>query len=106
MGLFTSDPGVAGFGGAYLVRVGPAYAFFGLGLALYFVAQGRGRTVLPLIATLTRLCVAGALGALGLGVLGWGVDSLFALMACGLVLYGMVMVVVMRRELGFFAGGR
>jgi putative MATE family efflux protein len=99
MGLFTSDPAVAGFGGAYLVRVGPAYAFLGLGLALYFAAQGRGRTTQPLLATLTRLLVAGALGALGLGVLGWGIDSLFALMACGLVSYGMVMVAVMRREL-------
>jgi putative MATE family efflux protein len=106
MGLFTSDATVAGFGGAYLVRVGPAYAFLGLGLALYFAAQGRGRTAQPLLATLTRLLVAGALGSLGLGVLGWGIDSLFALMACGLVLYGVVMVAVMRRELGFSAGGR
>jgi hypothetical protein len=56
--------------------------------------------VQPLLATLTRLLVAGALGSLALGVLGWGIDSLFGLMACGLVLYGLVMVVVMRRELG------
>jgi hypothetical protein len=54
-----------------------------------------------MLATLTRLLVAGALGALG-----WGIDSLFALMACGLVLYGLVMVMVMRRELVFCAGGR
>ncbi|MBV8236110.1 MAG: hypothetical protein JO075_10460 [Acidimicrobiia bacterium] len=106
MGLFTSDPAVAWYGGAYLIRVGPAYAFLGLGLALYFAAQGRGRTAQPLLATLTRLLVAGALGVLGLGVLGWGIESLFALMACGLVLYGLVMVAVMRRELGFYAGGR
>jgi Na+-driven multidrug efflux pump len=106
MGLFTSDAMVAGFGGAYLVRVGPAYVFLGTGLALYFAAQGRGRTAQPLLATLTRLLVAGALGVLALRVFGWGIDSLFALMACGLVLYGMVMVAVMRRELGFFARGR
>jgi len=106
MGLFTSDPAVAGFGGAYLVRVGPSYAFLGLGLALYFAAQGRGRTAQPMLATLTRLLVAGALGALALGVFGWGIDSLFALMACGLVLYGAVMVAVMRRELGLYAGTR
>jgi putative MATE family efflux protein len=106
MGLFTSDPTVARFGGAYLVRVGPAYAFLGLGLALYFTAQGRGRTAQPLLATLTRLLVAGVLGALGLGALGWGIDSLFALMACGLVAYGIVMVAVMRRELGFYPGAR
>jgi putative MATE family efflux protein len=106
MGLFTSDPAVAGLGGAYLVRVGPAYAFLGLGLALYFAAQGRGRTAQPLLATLTRLLVAGALGVLALRVFGWGIDSLFALMACGLVLYGIVMVAVMRRELWSYAGGR
>jgi putative MATE family efflux protein len=103
MGLFTSEPTVTGFGGAYLVRVGPAYAFLGLGLALYFAAQGRGRTAQPLLATLTRLLVAGALGSVGLGVLGWGIDSLFSLMACGLVVYGVVMVGVMRRELGLCA---
>ena len=104
MGLFTTDSAVAGFGGAYLVRVGPAYAFLGLGLALYFAAQGRGRTTQPLLATLTRLLVAGVLGAVGLGILGWGLDSLFTLMACGLVVYGVVMVAVMRRELGLCAG--
>jgi putative MATE family efflux protein len=106
MGLFTTDDAVAEFGGSYLVRVGPAYAFLGLGLALYFAAQGRRRVVQPLLATLTRLLVAGVLGSVALGVLGWGIDSLFALMACGLVLYGLVMVAVMRRELGFCAGGR
>jgi putative MATE family efflux protein len=103
MGLFTSDPAVIGDGGAYLVRVGPAYAFLGLGLALYFAAQGRGRTTQPLMATLTRLLVAGVLGFVGLRLFGWGLDALFLLMACGLVLYGLVMVAVMRRELGLFA---
>ena len=106
MGLFTSEPAVAGHGTAYLVRVGPAYAFLGLGLALYFAAQGRGRTAQPLFETLTRLLVAGALGALGRYAFGWRIESLFVLMACGLVLYGLVMVVVMHRELGCFAGGR
>ena len=54
----------------------------------------------PLLATMIRLVVAGVLGSLGLRVFGWGLESLFALMACGLVLYGMVMVAVMRRDLG------
>ena len=103
MGLFTSDATVAGFGKSYLVVVGPAYAFLGMGLALYAAAQGRGRVVQALLATLTRLVVAGAVGSLALGVLGWEIDSLFALMACGLVSYGVVMVAVMRRELGLCA---
>ena len=105
MGLFTSDATVAGFGKSYLVAVGPAYAFLGMGQALSFAAQGRGRMVQPLLATLARLLVAGALGALALGALGWGIDSLFGLMACGLASYGVVMLAVMRRELGL-CGGR
>jgi putative MATE family efflux protein len=106
MGLFTTDPAVVVYGSLYLVKVGPAYAFLGMGLALYFAAQGRGRTVQPLLATLTRLLVAGVLGAVSLRVFGCAIDSLFALMACGLVLYGLVMVAVMRRELWSYAGGR
>jgi Na+-driven multidrug efflux pump len=104
MGLFTADPAVAEVGRAYLVRVGPAYAFLGLGLSLYFAAQGRGRVAKPLLATLTRLLVAGVLGAVAQGFLGWGIESLFVLMACGLMAYGMVMVAVMRHELGLRPG--
>jgi putative MATE family efflux protein len=100
MGLFTSDPTVLQLGRSYLIWVGPAYGFLGLGLALYFAAQGRGRTVQPLLATLTRLLVAGALGAVALNVFSGEIEYLFGLMACGLVSYGVVMVAVMRRELG------
>jgi Na+-driven multidrug efflux pump len=100
MGLFTADAEVGEFGKSYLVRVGPAYAFLGLGLALYFAAQGRGRTLPPLLATSTRLLVAGVLGAIGLNGLDWTLNTLFVLMACGLATYGAVMVLVMRRELG------
>jgi hypothetical protein len=65
--------------------------------------------------SLVILMTALSAGAYGGGVasgfararaFGWGGDSLFSLMACGLVLYGMVMVAVMRRELGFYAGAR
>jgi hypothetical protein len=45
------------------------------------------------------------LGSVGLSVLDWGIDSLFALMACGLVSYGLVMVAVLRRELGLRPDG-
>ena len=100
MGLFTSDQVVRTVGASYLVHVGPAYAFLGLGLALFFAAQGRGRTTQPLLATLTRLLVARGLGFVALGVFELGLAALFTLMAGGLVAYGLVMVCVMRRELG------
>jgi putative MATE family efflux protein len=100
MGLFTREVAVAGIGQAYLLRVGPAYAFFGLGLSLYFAAQGRGRTVPPLAANLTRLIVAGVGGVTALRALGCGVETLFNLMAGSLACYAAVMVYIMRRELG------
>jgi len=34
------------------------------------------------------------------------IESRFDLVACGLVLDGMVVLAVMRRELGFYAGGK
>lgn len=99
MELFTDDANVIHVGQAYLQRVGPAYTFLGLGLSLYFAAQGRGRTTQPLLATLTRLLVAGIGGWAIVSSRGAGLEVLFNLMAGGLAMYGLVMVVVMRREL-------
>lgn len=100
IGLFTGDAEVTAVGEAYLRRVGLAYPFFGLGLALYFVAQGRGSVVPPLISGTTRLLVAGLGGIVAVQSFGAGLDELFTLMPLGLVLYGTVMMIVMRRELG------
>jgi hypothetical protein len=48
--------------------------------------------------------VAGAGGLAAVGTLGWGLETLFNLMAGGLAFYAMVMVAVMRRELGLCSG--
>src|SRR5207302_1305885 len=50
LGLFSNEPEVLAAGAAYLRVVGPAYGFFGLGLALYFASQGAGRLLWPLLA--------------------------------------------------------
>src|SRR6266849_2577031 len=50
LGLFSDDPGMLATGAQYLRIVGPAYGFFGLGLALYFASQGAGRLLWPLLA--------------------------------------------------------
>jgi Na+-driven multidrug efflux pump len=105
MGLFTGDPGVLVAGESYLRTVGPAYIGFGGGLALYFAAQGTGRVLLSLVAGFTRLTVAAVGGYLAVRVFGRGLDELYTVMAVGLVLYGLVMVVVARRELGLVAPG-
>ena len=57
LGLFSADPHVLETGSAYLRIVGPAYGFFGLGLALYFASQGAGRLFWPLSAGFLRMLV-------------------------------------------------
>ncbi|QJX00938.1 MATE family efflux transporter [Frigoriglobus tundricola] len=100
MGLFTNDPAVLATGASYLRTVGPAYIGFGSGLALFFATQGSGRVIQGLAAAFTRLTVAAVGGYLAVHTFGCGLDTLFWVMALGLVLHGCVMVVVARRELG------
>jgi len=100
MGLFTGDVGVLASGHSYLRIVGPAYAGLGAGLVLFFAAQETGRVLQPLIAGFTRLIVAAAGGYLATRVYGLGLSALYAVMAAGLAGYGLVMILVTRRELG------
>jgi putative MATE family efflux protein len=101
MGFFTLESAVTEVGVAYLTRVGIAYPCLGLGLSLYFAAQGKGKTLLPLFASGSRLFVAGVGGAIGVNVFDWTLEALFNLMAVGLLTYALIMVIVMRSELGF-----
>src|SRR5262249_32804799 len=89
--LFSSDARVIAVGSSYLRIVGPAFGFFGLGLALYFASQGAGRLLWPLAAGFLRMLVALGAGWLALratGELGW----LFAAIAVGLVLGGLIIL--------------
>ena len=88
LGLFSDEPAVLAAGAAYLRVVGPAYGFFGLGLALYFASQGAGRLVWPLLAGCLRLVSAAAGGWLILQHLPGELSALFAVMALALVLFG------------------
>lgn len=94
--LFTTSPDAIQIGSLYLRIVGPCFGFFGLGIALYFAAQGAGRLFWPLVSGSLRLTVAVAGGTLALkagGTPAW----LFALAALGLVLYGIVLLVAVMR---------
>jgi putative MATE family efflux protein len=87
LGLFSDDPTTLQVGADYLRRVGPAYGFFGLGLALYFASQGAGRLVWPLVASVVRMAVAVAGGWLAYamtGELAW----VFAAVGAAMVIYG------------------
>lgn len=91
--LFGDEAEMLATGSLYLRLVGPAYGFFGFGLALYFASQGAGRLEWPLLAGLLRatIAVGGAwLALLATGSLTW----VFAAIAASLIAYGAIMVTV------------
>jgi Na+-driven multidrug efflux pump len=93
LGLFGSDPQMLATGSAYLRVVGPSYGFFGLGLALYFASQGAGQLLWPLLSGLLRLLIAVGGGWLALRMTG-SLTLVFAALAAGLVVYGVVLTMV------------
>ncbi len=88
LGLFSDDAAMHAAGAQYLRIVGPAYGFFGMGLALYFASQGAGRLLWPLLAGLLRLVIAIGGGWIALAVTG-SLAWLFAALAFALVAYGL-----------------
>jgi Na+-driven multidrug efflux pump len=96
IGLFSADPEVLATGIAYLRIVGPAYGFFGLGLALYFASQGAGRLGWPLLAGFIRLLVAGMGGWVAIHWMEGGLIGLFWAMALALVVFGGTVALAIR----------
>lgn len=89
MGIFSDDPAVLETGSLYLRIVAPFYPLFGAGMALYFASQGAGNVVLPVLAGTVRLLVVLAGGILVLR-LGGALGALFAVIACGIALFGIL----------------
>ena len=87
-GIFTQDPEVLAIAKLYLRTAGPAYAFLGLGMALYFSFQGTGRMLWPLMCVSIRLLVIALGCTLAARLLGLGIGALFAVIAVALVVFG------------------
>jgi len=85
--IFTRDEQVLGYGRLFLHWAGPGFAFFGLGLTLFFASQGAGRLSGPVFAATLRLAVV-ALGGSWLVAHGAQPWQLFALSAAAMVVYG------------------
>lgn len=96
MDLFTTDAAVRDFGAAYLNIVGSCYAFFGLGLALFFASQGAGRMFWPLAGSMGRLVILVVGGWLCVHVLQAPATALFAVIAFSLVVYGSTIAIAIR----------
>jgi putative MATE family efflux protein len=90
LGLFSSDPLMTATGAQYLRIVGPLYGFFGLGLALYFAAQGASRLAWPLRAAALRLFVAIGGGWLALHLMPGTIAGVFVALGLALALFGIV----------------
>lgn len=88
LGLFSSDPLTTATGVQYLRIVGPFYGFFGLGLALYFCAQGAGKLRWPLVAAALRVVVAIGGGWLALQWMPTSVAGVSAALGIALAVFG------------------
>ena len=88
MGLFTEDAEVIRIGVSYLRIVGPIYALYGLGMALYFATQGLGRVLLAVLANGLRLLASAGGALLALYWLDAGATGFFIAVAAGFAMYG------------------
>ena len=100
LGMFLDPSNTAALnaGRSYFRLVAPFYAFFGLGLALYFASQGAGRMMWPVISSLSRMAVA-LVGALLLTTYaGMGVEGIFVAIGCAMLAYGLIIALAIRRS--------
>lgn len=92
LGMFldTTDAAALASGRAYFRSVAPFYAFFAVGLALYFASQGAGKVLWPVIAGVFRMVVAVGGGFLLTQWMGAGLDGVFAAIAAGMLIFGVM----------------
>ena len=88
VGLYTKDPAVFNAGSAYLRFVGSVYAFQGIGLSIYFASQGAGKVIWPVVGAIVRAFIAVGGAAVAVVHLGYGIISLFFLVAAGMLVFG------------------
>ena len=88
--LFTDVETVRAACRSYLQIVGPFYAFFGLGLCLYFASQGARRLMWPVMGAVARMLVV-AVGGWYLSVQPDATaQDFFVLISVAMAAYGLV----------------
>jgi putative MATE family efflux protein len=88
VGLFTRDAGVTAAANSYFAWAGPAFAFFGIGVSLYFSSQGATRVGGPVLASTARLLIV-AIGGWLLASSHAPAWTLFALVGGAMVVFGL-----------------
>ncbi len=97
MGLFSDEQEIIRAGSSYLRIVGPIYAFYGLGMALYFATQGLGHVLTTVAANGVRLAVSACGGLLAMFWLDAGPVGFFVAIAAGFFVYGGLTACVLLR---------
>lgn len=94
--LFTDVEAVRAACRSYLQSVGPFYAFFGLGLCLYFASQGARKMLWPVIGALGRLLVIVVGGLFLQAQNGVVAADFFVLISVAMAIYGLVTAAAIR----------
>ena len=94
--MFTTDSGTMAVASQYFHFVGPFYAFFGVGMSLFFSSLAAGKVAVMLLAGALRLAIV-AIGGTVLMAIDAPVWTLFALIAAGIVAYGAMSILVVYR---------
>lgn len=102
--LFTTDAAVAAIAAQALGWTGPAFAGFGLGMAMYFASMGAGRMRWPVAAALARFGLAVGGGWWLANGLGLGIEGHFIGVALGISAYGLITAASVRP--GVWPGAR
>ena len=100
----TRDPQVHALAANYLVVVGLAYPFLGLGLVLASAFQAAGRPLWPLLGITGRALVVAVGGWIAIHLFGADLGGLAAVAAAGLMVYGANLTVAFRASSAFKAG--
>ena len=95
-GLFTKAPEVHVLAANYLVIVGLAYPFLGLGLTLASTFQAAGRPLWPLLGITSRALIVALGGWIAVNFTGTDLTSLAVVAASGLFVYGASLAIAFR----------
>jgi putative MATE family efflux protein len=94
--LFSTAPAVHEVAASYLLILGLAYPFLGLGYTLAAAFQASGRPLWPLLANVARTAVVAAGGAIVIHATNTGLAGLAVVAAAGLAVYGFTLLVAFR----------
>ena len=93
--IFTDDVAAFETARGYIRIVGPAYAFLGIGLVLYFASQGAGTMTWPIRAQILRFVITVGGASLLVHQFDFGLTAIFVTTVIALMIYaGMISLAV------------